>query len=1265
MATKIGPSFLDTRSQPHPIAKAKREENIAIDQQQSSTEQISLFNSAAKLVNWSNFEHIFVILKVYGHPSFLFSTSSFIIIGTSKGYVLIFDYEQILQSILIPKQSSTNYLRLPVELIKISSDGTYIAASYSSGDIFIWNLNDDPVTLEKSHVTVTNNTTQTKCLLPVLYIDYHRNSILKDFDFIHGKHTSLIVANMTKNSIVHHKGHRDSYWNLVYSTNKFLLNKDSEEDILLKSVYSVSGDNNNISFVTILTTKSLKVFKVFPNLAQIYYQELNIGPNVMLTNADIVWSPDKKYLMYSLNNLLFYLRVTSFNDQLIFIAMNDNTQNVINFDESILSLRFISSNILYALTVSHQLFFIDISSGDFEVIFSLDLLIHEMLIPPNKFLNFNIINNSLLIMTNYSLSLGSFISWSDLILSKVQKGDYLSAIKYFEYFLKNDFSLAYLLKLDESQERRKIQLKFPFYNLSLAAIKYLLSSENDINNELFELLSLILNILSLSFEYDKNDIDMNLFLEQIFTYFNDYESKLDIFYKIISLKVSEGSIKSLTPTLYKAILEFASDKNDSLLIENIMINLNLFNLDVDLGVRICKTLKLFDSLILITNKIFDDYLHPIIELLNRINNSEYSYSLLNGFDESFNDYIFDYLGFVLTGKQYPYQTPIPETSQYQIKGNIYYILLSGTTIKWPNVLENNSELVFKQNSNQPAFPYLSLLFLYNPKRFLSMWNEVFEDSFLSESSERDISTGSQTLHPNRQYIVDTLLDLQTQSEDTVHQTLICIFIARNYAKYPQFIKLSDQILDNLIETILENKEQELLFDVIDALESLMASYTPKDLEKFIIITKSKKQYTSILFKLYLKTKRYKEALMLSLCCSDNQSQYITLNTADTIKMIVASINNLKEDEDNIKEHELEVMKFKETLETNFTKIIQSCGAASLAAILSAFDSDVHACIKNVKDEQLKLQYLNEIFSLNSNIEDENLKKMYINLSCKSKDGPQLLEWLKKLDYDIVDCNQILNNLQKNNNSEGMAIVHLNLREYDLVIQDIIGLIKTWFLNKNRDFAKLHEYLRTGVKAVNSVQGDRKPLWVKLIVTLITIYSKSKERDNDRDDCNKALQYLFLGVAIKECYDVNDFWDVLTGVLEQQDVIMMKVSTLKDLFGDIFTTYELERHISTLLLEIINSSSLDSVMEYKNKLLEGWSIENEVCTICSKTIWGIGLNSNLFLLWEENRRNSNFLKTNVKDTKLVVFKCHHGFHLQCLRNLGQKNNKFFCLTCNNT
>lgn len=162
---------------------------------------------------------------------------------------------------------------------------------------------------------------------------------------------------------------------------------------------------------------------------------------------------------------------------------------------------------------------------------------------------------------------------------------------------------------------------------------------------------------------------------------------------------------------------------------------------------------------------------------------------------------------------------------------------------------------------------------------------------------------------------------------------------------------------------------------------------------------------------------------------------------------------------------------------------------------------------------------------------------------------------------------------------------------------------------------------------NSAAAEKKSCWIFLITFLITLYGNYSTHEDKKDLCNELLQEAFLGLVRSKSSSQKDaggeFWEIMSSVLEHQDVILMKVQDLKQLLLSVFTTYKLERSLSELLQKIIEDSSQDLVQLYRKFLNEGWSIHNDDCRSLREKNMGCRFGPTTFSGMEECAASSGY------------------------------------------
>lgn len=1233
-------SFLDFRSKVRPREIADGPSKVELYSGDEDFFQDP--RNCASLIKWSSLNNIYPILGAYGGPTFIYPTKYCSVIGTSKGVIVIFSAKQLLLNTLIPQNKAdatdNNYLRSPVSHIVASADGTHLAASYQSGDVFIWNLN-----AVEGEARITGARTITNPLKAILHVTRHRGSVINGLGFVASRHTALIISD-NAGHIMYHNGFRSRLWSLTYSSERIIEIGPGVK--LLNSEVAPFQKNSTLThLVAILTSSDVAVISTNPHLNTLFIEKLpSRSTSNSLTNSCLSWYRDASRVAYSLNNKT---GVFVFGDSLSFTSPEKMHWEA---NEPILSLQWVNDRLLGVLTTSHQFLVVDILCN-FKSVMELDLLPHDLLIPPDK--HFAIRDNHLYLLSHYNFKVGKFITWLDIMLNRVQKGDYIGALTFFRSLLRPDLPIASLIKLEREQRKKEEQLRRPFYNLSLAALRFVLGQSAVEYNEVYTLFSMVLQIIGMFQDADMRRSYTNSFLEQSLDFFGD--SNKDILFEVLINHVLEGLLVTLPPLIFKTMLKHYADIRRTSIVEELIMTLDPRMLDIDLAVRLCKEYSLFDALIYIWNDILGDYLTPFVDAIRKISQVSENCTLFTNFRREDMVKIYDYLTFILTGRRYSKADSItPNDLQAQVKNTLYNIIFSGACIKWP--MSGSQKLYTKaEPMDEPAYPYFKLLLEYNPSRFLSSLNEAFEDSFLNEGR---LVSGSdlQGMLVSRQNIIHIMLDTLRSglAVGSTQKALLAIFVAGNAAKYPQFVRLSNHDLSDVVDALCQSPQPELRCDLQRALESLLTAYTPSDIDKLVLQLKEK-GFKRVLFTIYLKIRRYVDLLSLAVESNDTKSDFGE-DLSSIVKLVLTKT----------KADPVSHASIIDIIKRNFSSLVEKLEPRVAALKFEDYDSEIHDFVTTLHDQTFQQKYLEKLSALPSaqNLSIE-LKRLYVELTIRNSSREDLSSWLHRIDFKYLDADIVLSLLLAKEHFEGASIIHMRLQKYTAAVQDLLHCLREWFRQDCQPYEVLDGYLASAIDASNASLDDKQSNWTKLLACMIEQYGDQKTGSKLRESCKKALEKLFVKLAISDSSTRSEkfggFWSILTGVLEHQDVILRRAQDLKQLLVDIFKAYDIEEHISRIVLKIMEDSSSGITWHYNNCLQGGHSICNEECDVCGRKVWGKGLDQEIFQVWELRIRDPLNDK-GTKGSSIVLFFCHHGFHRRCLENLGQRQGSYFCLVC---
>ncbi|EDO17343.1 hypothetical protein Kpol_1062p53 [Vanderwaltozyma polyspora DSM 70294] len=1251
--TYYGISDMTENSKIHTADTSVIESSVANEEVPDQDLEVS--RNISRFITWSTLPNIYTAIGAYGGPSAFIATLGYYVIGTTKGTILIFNSKQYLKAILIPKlsyDSSSSHLKSPVSTIAISSDGTYLAASFKTNDIYLWDLNSNQ---NNTQHNVSVSDTSIVPLYAILHIDDHISNDINGLGFLGTRHTALIVSD-NSGTLDFHDAYRNHIWYLTYKT-KNLVKLASNEKLLCSKTAPQGEIKTEFHLVAILTSKKFAIISTTPYLSTVYLE--NISKNCIsnsFVNNCISWNKNGINVAYSIGSTMVVLVSDIKKINVVHVPKFNFKSYTSKFDESILSIFWISETIVGALTISHQFFIVDFKSTSCTIS-SVDLLVQDMLIPPDK--NFAINDNKIFLLTGYTFKVGKFMTWSEIILNRVQNGKYFEALKFVEACLQPYFPLSLLFRLNESLESRQAQLKLPFLNLSLASMRFILKRDETSSDELYRLMTIILRVANMFKDLEVQDQLRTSLLEQSIEFYGKQKGgDISVFYDVIIENLNNGTLKSLPASVFQSVLQYYAKEGRKEQMKNLIIILDPSTLDVDLAVRICNEFKLTDTLIYIWNVIFQDYVSPFISFISSISQLHNKTSIFPYMNEDEYKKVFEYIKSIIRGIQYSSNEAVPSKNMLRSKLELNYILFNATLIEWPYGSSEKLHTLINFE-DEPVYPYFNLLLRYDCAGFLDVLSVFFQEDELLNEDRFELYHNEHQMWVSRQYIVDIIIDILKDTRDHLQKYYLAIFLSKNIPSYPQFIKVSNTFLELISDTIVNSITDELHDELEISLESLLTIYVPPNLNNFISEIKAL-NFNRILYKMFTKTHQFVE--LLNLLISSKNIEYEYGN--NWVKIM---LNILEKTENN----SLERARLIPFLSEKFDVLVEKMGVETSVEIFGKFDNLLHLNVKLLQNENTQLQYLEKLFDGHVSVEyiPPELRKQLLYLSCKLKNTKELILWIQNLEVSTTELHEMLHYVENVKDHEIIAALQKKLKNHIEVVNEMIKCIRIWFSEDKNTPDDLSYYIETAVLSASSCSGPEKDLcWSQLIVCLMVLYGKLPTNSTKRDLCNKSLQHLFINLAMtetsKSSENINEFCHILTSVLENQDVIFIKAKIVRDLLEDIFNSYKLEKEISKVVAQILEVSSFEIMHQYKDKLEEGWVLKEYVCEICGKFICGSNINNSIYLCWEGNRKQDVTIedKEPVHKESLIVFHCGHGFHRQCLQNLGQKSKNYQCLSC---
>lgn len=534
-------------------------------------------------------------------------------------------------------------------------------------------------------------------------------------------------------------------------------------------------------------------------------------------------------------------------------------------EEAIVAVQWLSRSVLTVLTISQRLIILEDRSMRMTEAFDLigrhiyhaDLFSKQLhalveqldeedtsmhgVVADAFYMSFKTYKNRIFLLGFNDVQIGSLSNWADRLIALMENGDYVGAIQLATSYYTGDADKL-TVGLPEDSGVRHTMVRDKLKEIMSASLKYAFgqrqkdpSTADD--NHLREL-------AEICFTACQSLGDDDFLFEEMYEWYAETGVQ-GIFLEILEPYILEHKIQMLPPGVMKALVTHYVDKGLESRLEEMICQMNTMTLDLDQVTSLCKQNGLYDALIYVWNQALNDYITPLIELLAlliplmREADEEPSANILNEEHSGVSALkIFPYLSYVLTGRVYPTGDILQHDLSMKAKAELYWFLFSGKSITWPK--GGNKRFLTRPNQNdEPSFPYLRMILKFDAPSFLSTLNEAFEDGFLNDSPEKQLSGGVRGdlpeeqifgLSVDRQYIVSILIELMNPTdfapEDTIY---LDMFIARNLPKYPQYLLLPGSALTKVLTGLCNFPGADLADDAQLSAEYLLSVYHPPDL----------------------------------------------------------------------------------------------------------------------------------------------------------------------------------------------------------------------------------------------------------------------------------------------------------------------------------------------------------------------------------------------------------------------------------------------------
>ncbi|KAF2750742.1 hypothetical protein M011DRAFT_523712 [Sporormia fimetaria CBS 119925] len=873
------PAFLSPRSRQSSVSSARLF--------QAQPDEADTPQAPWEVVRWTKLRTITgqvfseVGKRNFGRPTCLCVAAS-LVIGTSKGFLLVFDYQQVLKAIIGPGTKAVECG--PVTALAISADHTTVAGGHATGHIFTWEISRPAKPF--LHIPPIE-----RSALDERRSDGHVSGVaILHLGFLGTRHTALVSADDGGMAFSHLAtrglGAIARTVKITRILGRYPLSpKSTERPRKPSSVLAfaalplgnVEQPTDDMGLTALLTPYLLVIVSTTP-LAQTQHKAprpKEVAPHSALSGC-LAWFPavklkmpregketvSKTKLVYCWSNVLTILDV----DYTKPPPTEREKPTELHFrprtrwkcEEAIVAVQWLSRSVLGVLTISQRLVILEDNTGSslrltdsFDLlqkhIYHSDLFSRQLrpvveqlneadssmhgVVADAFYMSFRAYKGRLFLLGVNDVSIGTLSNWADRLLALMDEGDHISAIVLATSYYRGDAEKL-TVGLPADDQSRHALVKEKLLDMVSASLKYTFSRRESRE----QLVELSQACFTACFSMG----ELEFLFEEVYEYFEDGDHQA-VYFEALEPYILDEDITAVPPPVLKDLITFYASSDRAKLLEDLLCRLSTDTMDINQVTTLCQQYNLYDALIYVWTRAINDYITPFISLLRLmlvVNIDDQEEGKEDAYMESAMK-IFPYMAYTFTGRVYPGGSFMEDDMAYNAKKDLYRYLLSGSNIAWPPG-SGDVFLTRPEEGNEPTFPYLRMILEFDTPSFMSMLNEAFEDSFLNE--DQDAGDGHEpngrgkasTPTPTRQFIVNILLGIMNSDDFEMNDIIyFYMFIARNLPKYPQHILLPGTSLHQILVGLCNPPTDAIKDDCQLSAEYLLSIYHPHNLQDIV------------------------------------------------------------------------------------------------------------------------------------------------------------------------------------------------------------------------------------------------------------------------------------------------------------------------------------------------------------------------------------------------------------------------------------------------
>ncbi|KIV95617.1 hypothetical protein PV10_03247 [Exophiala mesophila] len=1010
------------------------------------------------VIHWSKFRklssQVFSELgkRNFGSPSCL-AVADQLVIGTSKGLVLVFDHQQNHKAII---GSGTKAAESgPVTAIAISADQTTVAVGHATGHIFTWEfarstrpfLHIQPIDASQAQARRGDGHIQGSGIPHIGFLGYRHTALVsaddKGMAFSH-----LATRGMgSVGRVVRTTRILGRYPELVSRATK-PLKKSSVLAFSPLPLGNIEQRTDGLGLVAMLTPYLLVIVSTTP-IAQTQHKAARpkeVAAHSAMTAA-LAWFPAIKLksnaevsrtkLVYAWSNILTVLEVHEAEPdqdadknkppELQFLA-----RSRFQSDEAIVAVQWLNKSVLAVLTITQQLLILEDFSMHVTEAFDLlnksvhhtDLYSQQLttiiehldeedtslhgVVADAFHMSFRAYKGRLFLLGSNDIWTGALTNWADRLLALMNVGDFIGAIRLATKYHMGQGEKATIGLPEEDSVRAEV-VNEKLSEMITASLRYAFGKNQQAGNEQIEkpqLVELADACIKACLVMD----DQDFMFEEAFTWYDDHDMGA-VFVDVLEPYILDRTVTSLPPPALKTLIDHFVVTHSPSALEEIICMLDTSSMDLDQVTNLCKRHGLYDAYIYVWTSSLRDYTTPITLLLDLAEEPKKleQNKLDLGERYALAQKIFPYISFILTSRVYPTGDDMGAEIAIEAKTQIYDYFFSGVRPVNGSFHDPNSG---RNSSVAKSFSALARILHFGASNFIAAMNEAFEDNFLNSGDEDDQISTPRTY--TRQFIVRILLDIMSTGYDRDETIYLDMFIARNLAKYPQHMMLSGSILHEIFTRLCGYPDDDMQEDAQLSVEYLLSIYQPPNILGLVPLLEEAR-FFRVLKAVYRQEHQFPNLIHTYFVDRENQDEVFTV-IADCLRPRSLLLEQQrKEVRQMVEEHAADLI----DIDVHRT-----------ASTIDEVASDLHRTFLLVlaTDEYSQYEYLKTLFEPESRnrrnkVYANVLKETYVRLLCQF-DPSHVRNYIEHVKEGDLRLEKVLPTIEENGIVDAAVILQV-------------------------------------------------------------------------------------------------------------------------------------------------------------------------------------------------------------------------------------------------